>query len=170
MTDDYRAGIRSTASFAGHPIHAILVAFPISFLMGALATDLLYWWTAEVFWAQGSYWLLIAGLVMGVLSVLTGLIDFVTIKRSRDYLAGWLHLVVNVTALGVALLNLLLRLQDSATVIIPVGLILSFATTGLLSAGGWFGGELIYRLKIGVFGDEPESGVEPIVQTAQASD
>jgi uncharacterized membrane protein len=60
---DYR-GVRSTAAIFGHPIHPMLVVFPIGFLVGALATDLAFWGTDDPFWVrprngswvQGSSW------------------------------------------------------------------------------------------------------------------
>jgi uncharacterized membrane protein len=54
----------------------MLVAFPIAFLVGTLATDLAFWRTADDFWALASVWLLIAGVVMGALAALAGFMEF----------------------------------------------------------------------------------------------
>ena len=53
----HRHGVESTAAIAGHPLHHMLVVFPIAFLIGAFATDLAFWGTKNPFWAQASYWL-----------------------------------------------------------------------------------------------------------------
>ena len=146
-------GVRSTASVNGHPIHPLLVPFPIAFLVGALATDLTFWGTAGAFWARASAWLIGAGLVMGALAAIVGLTDFLTIPRARGS-TGWAHFLGNAVALVVSLINLLLRIGDPAAAILPTGLILSVVTVCVLLVTGWLGGELAYRYKIGVIEDE----------------
>jgi uncharacterized membrane protein len=127
-----------------------LVSFPIAFLTGALVTDLVYWITTEAFWAQASFWLIVAGLVMGLLAAVLGLVDFLTIERARAYLAGWIHAGGNVAAMVLTAVSLLLRLDDPAAAVLPWGLILSAVTAVLLGVTGWYGGELAYRHKVGV--------------------
>lgn len=150
----HREGVKSTAAVAGHPIHPILIPFPIAFLTGALVTDIVYWATDETFWARMSLWLIVAGFVMGGVAASVGLIDFLTIERARTVQAGWLHLGANVVALVLALVNLLVRWNAPAASVIPTGLILSVVVAGLLGFGGWYGGELAYRHKIGVIDHE----------------
>lgn len=154
----YRPGIASRAAIARHPIHPILVALPITTLVGAFVTDLLYWRTADPFWAQGSYWLLWAGIVTAVLAALTGIIDFFSIERVRRHAAGWIHAGLNTTVLVLSIINLWLRSGDGQEAILPWGLVISAVVTLLLMISGWYGGELIYRYKVAVFGDvrEPE--------------
>lgn len=151
--EDLTQGVRSTASINGHPIHPLLVPFPIAFLVGALATDLTFWATAGAFWARASAWLIGAGLVMGALAAVLGLTDFLSIPRARGA-TGWAHFLGNAVALIVSLVNLLLRTGDPAAEILPAGIILSFITVGILLVTGWLGGELAYRYKIGVIEDE----------------
>ena len=59
---------RSTASIAGHPIHPMLVPFPIAFFVGAFVTDFAFWQTDVAFWSAASFWLLSAGLLMAALA------------------------------------------------------------------------------------------------------
>ncbi|MGY4421796.1 putative membrane protein [Bradyrhizobium sp. JR6.1] len=59
-----------------HPLHPMLVPFPIACFVGTLVTDITYWRTAEMMWADFSAWLLFAGLIMGGLAAIAGLIDF----------------------------------------------------------------------------------------------
>ena len=66
---------RSTASIAGHPIHPMLIPFPIAFFVGTFACDLVYWQTSNSAWAAATPWLLGAGLVMAALAAVMGLID-----------------------------------------------------------------------------------------------
>lgn len=145
-----REGIESTAAIAGHPIHPMLIPFPIAFLTGALVTDIVYWASAGAFWARMSLWLVVAGLIMGGVAASVGLIDFFTIERARAHTAGWLHLGSNAAVLVLALVNGLIRWNNPVDAVMPTGLILSVVTAVLLTVSGWYGGELAYRHKIGV--------------------
>jgi uncharacterized membrane protein len=66
----------STAQVAGHPIHPMLVPIPIACFVGALLTDIAYVVSAEIMWANFSAWLLIVGVIFGVLAAIAGLTDF----------------------------------------------------------------------------------------------
>jgi uncharacterized membrane protein len=153
---DHR-GVRSTAAILGHPIHPMLVVFPIGFLVGALATDLAFWGTSDPFWARASEWLLGAGIVMGALAAVVGLIEFVTISRVRSLVAGWVHFLGNATAILLALWNLLHRMGgDPSALVVPFGIILSAAVVGIFLVTGWLGGELVFRHRIGMTDGESE--------------
>ncbi len=150
MAHEHREGVESTAAIAGHPVHPMLIPFPISFLVGALVTDLVYWSTGSSFWAQASFWLIGAGLATGLLAAIFGLTDFLTIKRVREHTAGWIHFLGNATVLVIALVNLWLRWADPAAAIVPWGVVLSAIIGLILIVTGWYGGELSYRHKVGI--------------------
>jgi uncharacterized membrane protein len=151
---EYRdSGITSTVAIAGHPLHPLLVTFPIAFLTGVFATDLGFWFTDDVFWARASVWLLGAGIVSGLIAALTGMMDFLKIDRVRKRRAGWAHMIGNVAALTLSLINWILRINNGITeVILPTGIILSVIVATLLAITGWYGAELIYRHKVAVIG------------------
>jgi uncharacterized membrane protein len=167
MAHDMSRGVRSTTAIAGHPIHPMLVPFPIAFLVGTLATDLTYWGTRDAFWARGSMWLVGAGVVMGGLAAIFGLIDFLTIERARGP-TGWAHFGGNLLAVALSLASLILRIGNPEAAILPTALILSFIVVGILLVTGWLGGELAYRFKIGVI--EEEDRPEPRTSPAYAGD
>lgn len=145
-------GIRSTVHIMGHPVHPILIPFPMAFLVAAPIADIVFLVTGDEFWATASLWLLAAGVVSGALAAVTGLIDFVTIERARAHTSGWIHLVGNVLVLAIGLANWLPRTGDVAGFVEPWGLTLSLVGAVLLGVTGWTGGELSYRHKIGVVG------------------
>ena len=62
----------SKIAVAGHPIHAMLVAFPIALTTCTLGADLLYWWTGDIFWARAALWASGAGFLFGVLAGIAG--------------------------------------------------------------------------------------------------
>ncbi len=151
-TEYHGTGITSSVAILGHPIHPILVIFPIAFLSGVAGTDLGYWLTRSEFWAQASTWLLGVGLLSGVAAAVTGMADFVRIPRARSRRAGWLHMGLNVAVLVLSIGNFALRLANPETSIVPTGLILSWVVATLLLASGWYGGELMFRHKVGIVG------------------
>ncbi len=150
---EYRdSGIPSTVAIAGHPLHPLIVTFPIAFLTGALGTDLGYWLTDDLFWARASIWLIGAGFISGLVAALTGMLDFLRIDRVKKHRAGWLHMFGNVTAMVLTLINWILRWNNVEGTILPVGLVISLVVASLLGITGWYGAELIYRHKIAVIG------------------
>lgn len=150
---EYRdAGITSTLSVAGHPLHPVIVIFPVAFLVGAAGTDIGYWLTSDPFWARASVWLIGVGFAAGILAAITGFLDFFKVKRVRERSAGWLHMGGNVAAMVLSLINLLLRQGNPAEPIVFTGLAISIVVATLLGITGWFGGELTFRHKVGVIG------------------
>lgn len=152
---DYMStGVTSSVAIAGHPIHPVLVIFPVAFLAAAAGTDIGYWLTGDSFWARASVWLIGSGAVSGILAAIVGIADFRNIGKTRARTAGWAHMAINVVVLLLTLINFALRRGDAQDAIVPVGLIISLVVATLLSIGGWYGGELSFRHKIGVIGSE----------------
>lgn len=150
---EYRdSGIPSTVAIAGHPLHPLIVTFPIAFLTGALGTDLAYWLTQDNFWARASIWLIGAGFIAGLVAALTGMMDFLKIDRVKKHSAGWIHMVGNVAAMFLTLVNWILRWNNVEGAVLPTGLIISLVVASLLGITGWYGAELVYRHKIAVIG------------------
>jgi uncharacterized membrane protein len=141
---------RSTASIAGHPIHPLLVPFPIALFTGALATDIAYWQTEQTIWSDFSSWLIAGGLVMGGLAALAGLIDFASRRAVRAQRPAWPHAIGNVLVLALALLNAFVHARDGWTAVVPWGLALSVVVVLLMCVTGWLGSSLVYRHRVGV--------------------
>jgi uncharacterized membrane protein len=142
-------GVRSTAAINGHPLHPMVIPFPLASLVGALISDIVYATTNDAFWATASFWLLGFGIVTGLLAGLLGFIDFSTLPPARSR-TGWTHMIGNLAALAISAANFILRMSDPAAAIVPTGLVLSIVVGGILVITGWAGGELSYRHKIGV--------------------
>ncbi|WP_142848201.1 DUF2231 domain-containing protein [Telmatospirillum sp. J64-1] len=153
---DHRSPVPSRAAIAGHPIHPMLIPFPMAFLVGAFFCDLGYWGTEDPFWARASFWLIASGLATGLLAGLFGAVDFVTLSRPKHVLHGWVHAVGNIVVLLLAAVNLYLREEQVPTDVLPWGLLLSLATVLLLGITGWMGGELSYRYQVGVLPAETD--------------
>ena len=140
----------STAAIAGHPIHAMLVPFPIACFTLTLLTDIAYWRTSYLMWQHFSEWLLLAGLVFGGLAALAGAVDFLSRREVRAQRPAWPHAIGNVVVLILAFINSLVHAGDGWTGVVPWGLILSALTVLLLLVTSWLGGSMVYRHGVGV--------------------
>ncbi len=140
----------SKAAIAGHPIHPMLIPFPLAMLSLVPVTDIVFAVTDYVFWAWVSYYLLWGGIITAAVAGLVGMVDFIGVPRVRSVRAGWAHMLLNLAIVALSVVNLILRANNIYMDIVPSGLILSVVAFGLLIASGWFGGELSYRYRVGV--------------------
>ena len=152
MDTYHRHDVRSRGAIFGHPLHPMLIPFPIAFLVGVLVTDLVFWGTGDTFWARASFWLVTAGVVTGLVAAVPGLIDFVSIRRVQELGMAWVHAGGNVVAVVISLVSVYLRWNDPAAAVLPWGLVLSLVVAAILGVTGWIGGELSYRHGIGFAG------------------
>ena len=141
---------RSTVSLRGHPLHAILVPVPIVCFVATLVTDIVYWRTAAMLWADISAWLLVIGLLVSLFAATAGLIDFFGERRIRELRAAWIHGLGNIAALVLSIFNALIHTRDAYTSVVPSGLILSALVVAILLVTGWNGWTMVYRHGVGV--------------------
>ena len=145
---------RSTAQIAGHPIHPMLIPFPIAFFFSTFVCDLLFWRTGYPIWATAATWLLGAGLIMAALAALAGLTDFLGEQRIRDLSDAWWHAGGNIVAVLISLYNFYTRYESGAAAVVPTGLVLSLIVVLILLFTGWKGWEMVYRHRVGVADDQ----------------
>jgi len=138
---------QSTAKIGTHPIHPMLVPFPIVCFILALVCDVLYT-QGHTELATASRWLLGIGLVMAALAAVAGLTDFFGEKRIQGSDAIK-HMLANVTAVVLELVNFFLRLNNDAA-IGKIGVYLSVVVVLILLYSGWKGGDLVFRHGMGV--------------------
>jgi uncharacterized membrane protein len=138
---------RSTARISDHPIHPMLVPFPIVCFILTFILDIVYvQGTTGV--AISTIWLLVIGLVMAALAAVAGLIDFFGDERIRGSDAIK-HMLANVTAVILEAANLVLRWNDPEF-IASTGVYISGLVVLILLYSGWKGGDLVYRHGVGV--------------------
>jgi uncharacterized membrane protein len=145
---------KSTAQIAGHPIHPMLIPFPVAFLVATFVCDLIFWRTGNAAWSAASLWLLGAALIMAALAAVAGLIDFLGDERVRGP-AAWHHMIGNVVVVLLSLLNWYWRYSGGEAAVLPRGLIISALVVLILLYTGWRGWELVYKYRVGVQ-DAPE--------------
>jgi uncharacterized membrane protein len=156
---------RSTAQLAGHPIHPMLIPFPIAFFVAAFVCDLAFWQVAHDAWATAALWLIGAGLVTAALAALAGLADMLGDRQIRALNDVWWHAGGNVILVLIELYSWFARYTQGSAAVVPKGLILSLIAVGILLFTGWKGGEMVYRYRVGI-ADTPQgrvgqSAVEP---------
>ena len=139
---------RSTAKIADHPIHPMLIPFPIVCFVLVLILDLIYS-RGEPGVAEASTWLLGFGLVMAALAAVAGFTDYLGDERVRQLADALKHMLANVTAVVLEVVNFVLRLRDP-TSIGTTGVYLSGVVVLILLYSGWKGGNLVYRHGVGV--------------------
>lgn len=139
----------STAEVAGHPIHPMLISFPIAFLVATLVCDCVYWGTGNAMWATAALWLVGAGTIGGALAGLTGFTDFLGERRVRDLNASWYHLGGNLLVVLISAFNWYWHLQGAAG-IVPWSIIMSAVVVCILLFTGWKGWEMVYRGHVGI--------------------
>ena len=124
-------------SIMRHPLYSMLLPVPVVCFLGALLTDIAYLNSGgNLVWLDFSNWLLLAGLVFGVLAAIVVLID---VLRGRGFRAGggWVQLVVLCAALLVELFNSFVHDRDGWTAVAGTGILLSIVGALLVLSAGW---------------------------------
>jgi uncharacterized membrane protein len=142
--------MESKAKLLGHPIHQMLIVFPLGLLATAVIVDIVYFASDALIFAEVSYYLVIAGIIGGALAAPFGLIDWLAIPRgTRAKRIGAMHgggnVVVLLLFLGSALLRAELPSEAPA-----LAYVCSFLGAAIALVTAWLGGELVNRLGVGV--------------------
>ncbi len=145
----YSAGSGSVAAIREHPLHPMIVPFPVVSFLGVLASDLMFISTQDTFWSRLSFTLLTVGLVTGALAALLGLLEAASLQRARSSGTLWAHAGGNVLAMIMSFANFKIRWEADAFWS-PNLVYLSAAVAVLLLISGWLGGSLTYKHGIGV--------------------
>ena len=143
--------MESRVKLFGHPIHPMLVVFPLGLLATAVIFDLLYLVFGNRLLPTASYYMIAAGILGGLLAAIFGFIDWLALPNgSRAKNIGLWHGLGNVLIVGLFAVSWFLRGNNVDFLPDSVALTLSFAGTVLALITAWIGGELVYRLGVGV--------------------
>ena len=142
--------MESKAKFLGHPIHQMLIVFPLGLLGASVVFDLIYWIADIPSMADVAYWTMAGGLIGGAIAAPFGAIDWLAIpKGTRAKTVGMLHGGGNALVLLLFLASWMIRQAHemepttAATAVSLIGVALSLVTA-------WLGGELVDRHGVGV--------------------
>lgn len=150
----------SKASIGGHPVHPMIIPFPIALWVFSLVADVIYLWRGNPVWRDWiAYYALLGGIIGGAAAAVPGLIDWLSITdKAVVKIANW-HARLNIIALLIFAASFYLRTSGGSDLVsrsytIPVAL--SVLGVILISISGYLGGELVF--KHGVAVDQPPSG------------
>lgn len=145
----------SPAKIAEHPLHPILVPFPIGLWVVSLACDLIYavgW--GDVIWDDLAFYTMAGGFIGAFLAAVPGFIDYSSLTDPKVKKVATLHMGLNLALMAFVAVNLWLRAQYLVNTGIPLALsVLSILFLGIT---GWLGGELVYIHGVGV---EPQHDI-----------
>lgn len=144
----------SKVQIAGHPLHPMLVSFPIACYAAACACFVAYAFGADVFWFRVAVYANVAGVAMAAIAAVPGFIDwaFGVPSGTPAKATGLVHMGFNVAALLVFAVNALQQWSHRASVAPPVGMsvVLTVVGLGLTLAAGYFGWKLVQTHHVGV--------------------
>lgn len=132
----------SPASIKKHPLHPMLVGFPIGLWVFALVCDVVHAVSGSAIWQTVATFCVAGGIVGALLAAVPGLIDYFSIDEAEMKRIANLHLAVNLGAVVIFLINLWLRFRLPVESNVPLGM----SVVGVLAMGfgGWLGGEMVY--------------------------
>lgn len=146
--------IMSRAAIGGHPLHPMMIHFPVAALMGLVGADAAYLYGGDPFWARAGLWLAGVGALGGWLASLAGLVDLLTVARVRRLITAWGHAIMAVMMLSMATLNWRMRLgDDPGQFVMPWGAGMTLLTAGFIALAAYLGGRLVYENAVGVHTD-----------------
>lgn len=151
--------MRSKASVGKHPIHPMLIVFPIALFITSFAFDIVYLATRELLWYRIAYYNIVAGVIGALLAAIPGFVDYFSVRMTdREKSLATTHMLLNLTLVVLFFINLIIRYGDRALAGSPLGwaIALSVIGIGIMSYSGWIGADLVHRYGIGVNLEEAE--------------
>ncbi len=144
--------MRSNATIAGHPVHPMLIPFPLALWVTSFVVDILFYFLRHSTLLVISKFLLAAGCLGALAAAIPGFIDWLAIKDGEVKRAANWHARLNVIALIVFAASLFLRLGNYSQIVgrkLTIPFLLSLLGIILISISGWLGGELVFRYGVG---------------------
>jgi uncharacterized membrane protein len=140
---------QSRIALAGHPIHAMSVAFPVALTFCTFGADVFYWVTADLFWARAAVWAAGTGFLLGMIAGLSGTAELLLVSGIRARAPAWTHFIIAVTLLAVLGANWGHRLSGYEAAVLPYGIMLSGLSVLMVMFTGWHGGKLVFDYHLG---------------------
>jgi len=140
--------MQGAATILHHPIHPMVIVFPIGFFIGSLGADIIFLASRKEFWRKCALALIGFGIVGGLVAAIFGLVDYRTAPMTAKAfdIAGD-HMTANLVVVGIFVVNFILRWRRPSH---WFGYLLTLAGFVIVLYSGWLGGELVYRHEVGV--------------------
>lgn len=150
------------ASIARHPIHPMLIVFPITFFVVAPVLDIVNLATGDPAWARIAFWDILVGIVSALAAAVPGFVDYLSVRGPAGRIATW-HMALNLTVVAIFVVSLLVRgtaAQASIGGLAWLPFALSLVGALVLTVSGWLGGHLVYVHGVGVERAQPAATIE----------
>lgn len=149
--------MQGKATIANHPIHPMLVGFPIGFFGAVLVSDVISIWGNTIFWPRMSVALIAFGVIGALLAAVFGFTDYLTAPMSAAVKrTATKHMILNLGVVALYIAAFFVRYNDPVS---TLGYILTYVGLGVLVVSGWYGGHLVYVGLVGTT-QSPETTVE----------
>ena len=159
--------MESRVKLFGHPVHPMLIVFPLGLFATAVIFDILYLSTGNRLLPTASFYMIAAGVLGGLLAAIFGFIDWSALpNHTRAKNIGLWHGLGNFVIVLLFAGSWLLRRDNVDFAPDGLALTLSFVATAMALVTAWIGGELVYRLGVGV---DPGANVNAPNSIAQPS-
>lgn len=157
--------MQGKATIAGHPLHPMLVTFPIGCFVAAVVSDIISIWAGPVFWAEMSTWLLLFGVLGALLAAFFGLVDYLSapMTPAAKSLAAW-HMTLNIAMIVLFGLACAIRFLDHTSV---AGYALTGVGIVVLAISGVLGGNVAHKHLVGSSEDDVGALREAADRTAE---
>jgi uncharacterized membrane protein len=168
--------IYSKVRIGGHPVHPMLIAFPVAFYTATLVSFAAYAIGDDLFWWRMGLWSNAAGVLSALIAAIPGFIDWATgiPKGSPAKATGRTHMILNLGALALFILNLIVQTNRwveliriarvTGQIAVPdAGLALVLSGLGVLLTGaaGAFGWKLVQTHHVGVMLSDEQRRLDP---------
>ena len=142
--------MNTPASVRQHPIHPMLVVFPIALWIASFVCDIIYHVVSQnMFWKATAFYSMAGGIIGALVAAVPGFIDYLSLTDSRVKRIATTHLALNIIVVVMFIFNLGLR-YNAAPGTDMFGVVLSIIALVVLAASGWLGGSLVYEHRVGV--------------------
>lgn len=143
----------SKASIAGHPLHPMLIPFPLALWVTSFIVDVIFYFVRNPSLPLISKFMLAAGIIGGLAAAVPGIIDWLAIRDQKvKRIANW-HARLNIIALLIFAASLYLRTRYGASWVgyrLTIPFLLSLVGVILIGISGWLGGDLVYKHGVSV--------------------
>ena len=149
-----KGNMASRASIGGHPVHPMIIPFPIALWVFSLVADVIYLWRGNPIWKDYiAFYTLLGGTIGAAAAAVPGVIDWLSLEDPKVVkIANW-HARLNVIALLIFASGFYLRTTSGAGLVggshsIPIAL--SVLGVVLITISGWLGGEMVFKHGVAV--------------------
>jgi uncharacterized membrane protein len=140
--------MQGKATVNGHPIHPMLIPFPIAFFVGALLCDIISHWGDPIFWPRMAVVLIGLGIIGALLAAIFGFTDYFTAPLSdAAKKTATTHMVLNLITVVIFAIAFYVRLGNTTA---TLGYVLEVIGVIVLAVSGYLGGQMVFQGGIGV--------------------